>query len=310
MPFRSTRSLALACALVPASLFGQRRDPTAAGLAYKLPGTARMTVRAGIAYKTVPTANGSAEPVALKLNVYAPPGLARGKALPALLLVPGGIIPGEGPMPREWTAYDAWGRLAAASGLVGITADHRMTVADNVDEASADLLDAIAYVRAHAAEFHVDPTRLCVQFHSAGGPISGVLLRDPPPYLRCVVLYYPYLDLEHLRRDTPFRKAYPAAHADSLSAYSPAGALARVDPARLPPIFLARAGRDQIPYLNESNARFLDTAVARGVTIDFMLHATGQHGFDIANHDNRSRQIMAASLAFVRRATGLTQVPE
>ena len=71
--------------------------------------------------------------------------------------------------PTAWPSYQSWGRLAAASGMVGVVFNPRMSTADNV------------------------------AFYSAGGPLSSVVLRDPKPSVRCVVLYYPYLDLEHMR---------------------------------------------------------------------------------------------------------------
>ena len=289
-------------ALRPATAQG---DPTAAGIALALPGVDRVVVREGLDYKTVPTANGSTGPVALKLNVYSPPGLSPDARLPALIFVHGGVIAGQGPMPRRWKGYDDWGRVAAASGMIGVTFDHRMTVQDNVWESGSDVLDLIAYVRAHAGELHIAPDRLCLQFFSAGGPASSVVLRDPQPYLRCVVLYYPYLDLEHMRVKSIFRDAYPAAKVDSLLRYSPAEALTGENAQRLPPLFLARAGRDQIPGLNGSIERFMRRAIENNVTIDFAIHREGQHGFEFTNHDERSRQIIRESLAFVRQAVGL-----
>jgi len=176
----------------------------------------------------------------------------------------------------------------------------RLTTDDNVDEAGADLLDAIAFVRKRAAEFHADPDRICVGFYSAGGVVSGVLLREAPGYLKCVVLYYPYLDLEHLKNKTIFREAHSAAHVDSLANYSPRGAIGR-PAASLPPILLARAGRDEIPHLNESVDRFVATALERNVGLDFYTHPTGVHGFDLLTRDARTREIIGQTLSFLAR---------
>jgi acetyl esterase/lipase len=173
-----------------------------------------------------------------------------------------------------------------------------------VDEAGADVLDAIAHVRARASEYGLDENRLCVAFYSAGGPIAGVVLREPMPHVRCVVLYYPYLDLEHVSRTTPFRGPLPAARAEALRAYSPRAALARGADS-LPPIFLARAGRDAIPFLNESVDRFVAEALRRNVSIDFVNHAAGEHGFDTVTRDQRTQEIIRQTLRFMRGHLGV-----
>lgn len=295
----------LAAATTGATPAAAQRDPTAAGVSYRVPGIEQVTVERDLLYRTAPATAGATDTMRLALDVYRPPQLSAGERRPALVFVHGGIVPGSGsPLPKAWGVYTSWGRLAAASGFVGITFNHRLTIRDNVDEGAADLEALLGYVRTNAARLNVDPDRLCIAVFSAGGPLASVLLRDPRPYVRCVVLYYPYLDLEHLRLKTPFREPYPPAHADSLAAYSPVAALA-VGAGRLPPIFLARAGRDAIPYLNASVARFVSAAVEANAPLDFYIHPSGAHGFDVANRDARSREIVRQTIEFVRRHTGL-----
>jgi acetyl esterase/lipase len=300
---RWTRACALATLAGAVSSAGAQaqRDPTEGGIYYTVAGMDRVVVRSNLAFKTVASLNGSPGPVDLKLDAYIPPDLAPGARSPAMVFVHGGNAPGAPPL-KGLDIFRTWGRVAAASGLVGITFNHRMSTRDNVDEAASDLVDLLAYVRRNAAELRADPDRLCVMFFSAGGPLSSVLLRDPQPFVRCVVLYYPYLDLEHLTLKTPFRDPYPQAHADSLRDYSPALALTKHS-GELPPILLARGGRDAIPYLNASIARFVSAAMQNNVRLDFYIHPMGQHGFDYANRDERTREIIAETLAFVTRHT-------
>jgi acetyl esterase/lipase len=262
---------------------------------YTVPGMDTVRVVRDVRYKTA-TVNGRTG-VPLSLDVYRVPGVPRA---PGVVFVHGGQVAGQTPNAKDWPFYLSWGRVVAASGLVGIVLDHRMNTNDVVDEAGTDLLDAIAHVRAHAAEYGLDANRLCVAFYSAGGPIAGVVLRERIPHVRCVVLYYPYLDLEHTTRTTPFRGPLPAARVEELRAYSPRAALAR-GPDSLPPIFLARAGRDVIPFLNESVDRFVAEALRRNVVLDFVNHATGAHGFDTVNRDRRTQDIIAQTLRFMRR---------
>ena len=91
-----------------------------------------------------------------------------------------------------------------------------------------------------------------------------------------------------------------AAQAIAQKRYSPAHLVA-VAPANLPPIFLAMAGEDQIPRLNDSIERFMRAAVANRVELDFALHRRGAHGFDQRNHDARTREILERAITFVQR---------
>ena len=276
-----------------AAALGQT-DTSANVLGYELPGMRDAVVRRGLAYRELPGAR------PLTMDVYRPPS-AGAQRLPALVFVHGGLVAGQsGPLPTEWPSYRSWGRLAAAAGLVGVVFNHRMTTDDNVSMASSDVSTAIEYVRAQSTTLGVDPNRLCIAVYSAGGPLASVVMRERVPYVRCLVLFYPYLDLEHMRGASRFRPAHPRAHVDSLvPRYSPAHLLA-VAPADLPPIFVAMAGQDQIPNLNDSIDRFMRAAMVNRVDIDFALHRRGEHGFDQRNHDARTREILERVIAFVQ----------
>lgn len=289
----------LVALLVAAQAADARAQGDPPAIHYTVPGMDTVQVVRDVRYKTT-TVNGRAG-VPLSLDVYRVPG---GRRAPGVVFVHGGLVAGQAPHAKDWPFYQSWGRIAAASGMVGIVLDHRMNTNDAVDEAGADLLDAIAHVRARAEEYGLDESRLCVAFYSAGGPISGVLLRETMPHVRCVVLYYPYLDLEHLRRTTPFRGPLPAARVEALRTYSPRAALARGADS-LPPMFLARAGRDAIPFLNESVDRFVAEALRRNVALDFVNHAAGAHGFDTVTRDRRTQDIVGQTLRFMRRHLGV-----
>ncbi len=267
-------------------------------LGYELPGMQNAVVRRNLTYRTV-TDHGASR--ALTMDVYRPAGSATERR-PALIFVHGGLVARQpGPLPTTWPTYRSWGRLAAAAGLVGIVFNHRMTTDENIAEAAGDVTAAVEYVRANAATIGVDTNRLCIAVYSAGGPLASVFMRERAPGVRCLVLFYPYLDLEHMRSQSPFRPAHPAAHVDSLlPRYSPAHLLT-VAPAGLPPIFLAMAGADAIPRLNDSIERFMQAAIANRVEIDFALHRLGAHGFDQRNHDARTREILERALSFVTR---------
>jgi acetyl esterase/lipase len=291
-------TLAMALAVSSAAPAIAQTDSSANVLGYALPGMRDAVIRRALTYRTV---NDRGAARALTMDIYRSAG-ASAERRPALVFVHGGLVAGQsGPPPTEWPTYRSWGRLAAAAGLVGVVFNHRMTTDENVGIAASDVTAAVDYVRSNAATLGVDPDRLCIAVYSAGGPLASVFMRERAPHVRCLVLFYPFLDLEHMRSQSPFRPAHPAAHVDSLvPRYSPAHLLA-VAPADLPPIFLAMAGEYQIPRLNDSIDRFMRAAVANRVEIDFALHRRGAHGFDQRYHDARTEEILERAIAFVQR---------
>src|SRR5207248_2761146 len=77
---------------------------------------------------------------------------------PGVVFIHGGPIPADlRPAPTDWGVYRSYGELAAASGFVGATFNHRYHSRAQLDEAASDIAAAIQYLRAHAAPFHLDP---------------------------------------------------------------------------------------------------------------------------------------------------------
>jgi hypothetical protein len=55
-----------------------------------------------------------------------------------------------------------------------------------------------------------------------------------------------------------------------------------------------------VPQLNETIDRFVAVALKKNATIDVMNHPTGQHGFDCRDDHERTREILARTVDFVR----------
>jgi dienelactone hydrolase len=178
-----------------------------------------------------------------------------------VLFVHGGPVPPDLPLaPKDWGVYEGYGALAAASGLVGVTFNHRYFRLADLETAAGDVAGAIAYARAHADELGLDPDRLCLWAFSGGGPLLTPFLEESRPYLRCLVAYYAALDLRGLPRRVPF--------------------------------LVARAGLDG-PGLNGSIDRFVREALAANVDLTLLNHPRGHHGFDTRDDDPRTRGIVA-----------------
>lgn len=155
------------------------------------------------------------------------------------------------------------------------------------------MTDAVAYVRDNADALGVDRDRIVLWSVSAGGIFLSRPLAEAPPYLRCLVAYYPELDLQGERASAP-----PSVSDETLREFSPVYQLSRSDKA-VPPIFIARAGLDDAG-LNAGVDRFVQAALSRNVTLDLANHSAGHHGFDVEDDDERSREIIRQTVAFIK----------
>jgi dienelactone hydrolase len=208
----------------------------------------------------------------LAMHVYTPADLPAGARAPAVLFVHGGPISAEFTPLTQWGVFVSYGELAAASGLVGVTFNHRLFAMTDFDKSQSDVAAAIAYVRSHAAALNVDADRIALWYFSGGGLLMMPMMLDRPDYVRCMLAFYAYLQPVEMQVRT-----------------KGAGF----------PIFVARAGLDQ-PMINDTIDLFVQEALAGNAILDVMNHPAGRHGFDILDDDERSREIIARAVAFVQ----------
>jgi acetyl esterase/lipase len=228
----------------------------------------------------------------LGFDCYSPPGLPADARRPAVILIHGGPI-AAGMAPHDWGIYRSYGELIAASGLVAVTFKHRFYGPDRLGGAAEDVASLLTYVRAHARDLRIDPDRLALWAFSGGGPLLSLAFRDPQLYIRCLVAYYAPLDYRNAPA-IPFGAPIPKETIEKLSPFHGESKA----PGPLPPILLARAGRDS-PWIKDSVDAFVRTALEKGLTIDLMNHPRGRHGFDVLDADERSREIIARTIAYL-----------
>ena len=255
---------------------------------YTVPGMEKIKAQKDLTYKRVADAE-------LKMDVYNPqnlPGVAR---RPAIVLIHGGALPPNLlTKPKEWGTYVSYAQLAAASGFVGLTFNHRFYGWDMkaLTDARSDVADAIAYIRSNAGRLGVDRERICLWALSAGSLFLSPAISDAPSYIRCMVAYYGVMDLEPLRKDRP------GITDDVTREFSPIHRLEEAGKA-FAPIFIARAGRDD-PGLNVAVDSFIQKALSKKATLDFSNHTEGQHGFDVLDDNERTREVIKRTLEFIK----------
>jgi acetyl esterase/lipase len=249
----------------------------------KVPGMDRVKVVQNLKYTK------SDDPNVL-MDIYVPPDLSENEKRPAVIFLHGGAKTDY--TPKDWGVYTSWGRLIAASGFVGVTFTHRLEYPNtSLEKAAADVRDAIKYVRENADKYHIDKDRVSLIAYSAGGPLLTLAMRGDMPFVRCLVGFYAFMDIQQ----SDYRKTEKA---ETVKSFSPITYL-QTDTSKIPPMFIARAGRDEVPTMRDSIDRFVSEALSKNIALTLVNHPQGVHGFDNQNDDERSKEIIRAAIEFI-----------
>lgn len=208
------------------------------------------------------------------------------------------LVHGDGPPevlhePRLWGQYRSWGALLARNGLAAVAFDHGSSEGrTKMQQVVAEIRALMAAVARGSGGLGIDASRACVWSGSAGVPFGFVAALDQPS-VRCQVAFYGPMDL----RADDTRITGDASSAD-LAEHSPITHLERRREA-IPPLFIAKAGLDR-PGINDSIDAFVTRAKEFGAPVQLETHPDGRHAFDILDDDDRSREVIQASITFMR----------
>lgn len=201
---------------------------------------------------------------------------------PAVIVCPGGGY--EVLAPHEAAPF---GELFAAHGMVGAVCYYR--VAPNRYPAPmADAARAMRLLRARAAEFGVDTTKVAIMGFSAGGHLACTMATQPDLW------HDPEDDLVGVYSARPDRAilAYPVVSMlRGLCANSLFGKASReqkhqmsnelhVTPAT-PPIFIFHTADDEVVPLSHS-LNYASACRKQGVPLEMHVYRHGQHGVGLA----------------------------
>jgi acetyl esterase/lipase len=253
-------------------------------LVYKVPGMDKVKVIRNLKYTKTDDSN-------ILMDVYEPPNLAKAEKLPVVIFIHGGAKTEY--TPKDWGIYTNWGRVVAASSFVGVTFTHRLEYPNkSLENGAQDVMAALNFVRLNADKYNIDKDRICLIAFSAGGPMLSLAMRGDTPFVRCLIGFYAFMDIQQ----SDYRKGDSA---ETVRAFSPITYLEK-DASKIPPMFIGRAGRDEVPTMDDSIDLFLKEALAKNIEVTLMNHPLGVHGFDNQNDDDRSREIIRSAIAFMQ----------
>jgi acetyl esterase/lipase len=241
------------------------------------------------------------------------PQHAGGGSAPALVMLHGGAWRSGGR--KDW--FEGC-RRAAASGVVGIAIDYRLADGTAAHSWPAQLVDAqlaMRWVRAHAKDYGIDPSRVCAIGDSAGGhlalflaaldkPVAGdhaVERSDVSPQADCVVDWFAPADfsgfLEHsAMMQMMFVGVTPPNYAEAERNASP---LFRVGP-KTAPILIAHGDEDRMIPIKQSQT--LKDALDRDGVPNQLWVFHGGHEF--AGAVTERQAYIDAAIAFTKDPVG------
>jgi dienelactone hydrolase len=162
--------------------------------------------------------------------------------------------------------YVAWAQIAASKGLTAIIPDLRR---ETVIEDAIKLVVHLS--RPQQEDNGVDPSALAV--YAGSGNVSYALpfVQDGrSTMIKSAVMYYGAAEVTNFRIDLP--------------------------------LLFVRAGLDR-PPLNAMMARLASAAASQNAPVTLLNHPTGRHGFEAANNDDLTREVIDQTIEFVKRTT-------
>jgi dienelactone hydrolase len=164
---------------------------------------------------------------------------------------------------RSGRFYASWARAAASKGIIAVLPDLRS------GSEAADFRILLSYLEQHGAEHGIES--IAVYAGSGNVYTAFPVVEDPAlTSIKAAVMYYGSADITQFRLDLP--------------------------------VLYVRAGLDR-PPVNTAIASLATLAVTQNAPLTLLNHAGGHHAFEIADDTDTTRQVIDATLDFVKTAT-------
>lgn len=175
------------------------------------------------------------------------------------------FVNGGGPIKQDYKSYPcftSWGELVAVHNVVGITFNWRSGKQE-------DIIAMIDHLFVHAQELGINTNEICVfsLCRSVNYTIECVLRY---PEIKKMILYYGKISTHTKLADCANMK-----------------------------FFIALGELDK-KYPSSCNDWFLESANSYKYSVEFCVHPKGVHGFDYANDDEYTKEIIEKTIKFIK----------
>lgn len=249
---------------------------------FDLPRMDDVIIKKGIPYQDI---TGSP----LKMDIYYPPDFDFKRKIPAVIIVLGyPDVAGKKLLGSEFKNYIqliSWCKIISASGMAAI-------VYESVDP-EKDIISLSNYLNTNEDKLTIDKNRIGALTFSAHTPTTiSYILNGSDNIFKCAVVYYGFFltsDFKYLPQ------------IDTLSQNMGFKTPRLSEPTNWRkdvPIMVVRAGKDNVPYINQTLSSFYDKALSQDLSITLINYQNGVHGFDAALDNETTRQIIKTTLEF------------
>lgn len=226
----------------------------------------------------------------LLLDVYSPKDRSDAP-LPCVVWIHGGALKS---LSKDWNLIRWCAAYTARAGFVSVSIDYRLLQEAELPAAIIDAKTAVRFVRAHAKDFGIDPSRIAVAGESAGGYLAAFVAfaADAPEFqsareadtkedVACAVIWY-----------TP---VWPEL------TFHPLDYISKGDP----PALFVHGDHDSLVNPADSKT-FVDRCHAVGATAEMLFIKNAEHGlFDINGnveaYQAHMTEALDATVAFLRK---------
>ncbi|MHC1730823.1 MAG: hypothetical protein AB9888_02130 [Bacteroidales bacterium] len=249
---------------------------------YDVPGMNDVIVKKDIPYQDVA---GSA----LNMDIYYPPDFDFQSKIPAVIFVLGyPDVAGKKLLGSEFknhVYFISWCKVIAASGMAAI-------LYESVNP-EKDIIALSHYLRINGDKLNIEIQSVGAWTVSAHTPTAlSYILDGSENIFKCLVVYYGFF-LTNDFKNLP--------QIDTLSKNMGFSTPRLSEPGnwnRDVPIMIVRAGKDNVPYINQTLASFYDKAAELDLSITLINYQNGVHGFDFTLDNEMTRHTIKTTLDF------------
>lgn len=186
---------------------------------------------------------------------------------------------------KSYITFVSWCKIISASGMAAIVYE--------TNDPVNDIIAVSNYLKSNENKLQIDNSKIGAFTLSAHTPTAiTTILNGSNNIFKCAVVYYGFFltqdfkylpQIDSISKNMGFmtpRLSEPTSWKNNI------------------PIMIVRAGKDSVPFINQSLMSFYNNALNQNLPITLINYPTGLHGFDTNMYDETTSQIIKSTLEF------------